>query len=183
MPRIAPAQNLGALILSAEAPKVFWGQGKKMIFLLLWRLRFRRRDDEAQEVFPAFKAQNPEGASQLVPILFSRAELSPALFRENIRQFKNLVHKKSKEIQDKKIKRQIFFPMSEIMFKMIPLVFKSVESLILNLPPGPSSSCHMGDVKPIHREIGYPAIAIGDFPVDFNAVLEIVHMDGVGICV
>ena len=57
----------------------------------------------------------------------------------NIRQFQDLVRKESEKIEKQRIIRQVFIPMTEIVFKVISLVFKSIKCFVFNLPSCPAT--------------------------------------------
>ncbi len=70
----------------------------------LWRTYpGRRRYDKMHQGLPAFKNNNADVASQLIPELFAGAELSPGLFIQRISEFNDLVCKKCQKNEYKKI--------------------------------------------------------------------------------
>jgi len=79
---------------------------------------------------------NPKGTSQLVPVFFTGRKLSPALLIRAVTKFKDLMDKKCKQVQDKKVHRQILVSMSIVMLDMIALIFGS-------------SPCRVHEIMPI----------------------------------
>jgi hypothetical protein len=49
------------------------------------------------------------------------------------------------KVHGREHRRQIFFAVAEIMFKMIAVVLQDVESLILDFPPRSGASSDLGD--------------------------------------
>jgi hypothetical protein len=47
----------------------------------------------------------PNGCAQIVPILFSRTELGPAILIAKIAQLQNLMDGKGQQVEDKKVVR------------------------------------------------------------------------------
>lgn len=70
---------------------------------------------------------------------FFGSEPGSAMLINTIRQFKYLVHEKSRKVEKQQIVRQMLIAMAEIVFKMISLIFKRVKGFIFNFPSCPAA--------------------------------------------
>lgn len=89
-----------------------------------------------------------------------------------IGQFSDLMHEEGDQIQKKEIEREVICAMTEIVIGMIALIFKGIESFVLNFPSGPCSSCKIFDVGFANKDIGDPCPLGCDLAADPNEMFE-----------
>ena len=88
----------------------------------------------------------------------------------NIRQFQDLVRKESEKIEKQRIIRQVFISMTEIVFKVISLVFKSIKCFVFNLPSCPAAFNQFDNIVLRGWNISCPAVVISCFIAFLNIV-------------
>ena len=97
---------------------------------------------------------------------------------EPVGQLQNLVHKKGQQIEQEKAHRQVVLSMAEIMFNVITLVFESVKALIFHFPAGAAGFDQIDHMVCGNLDVGHPAVMIGAFGADKEAVVQ--EINGVG---
>ena len=88
------------------------------------------------------------------------------------------MHKKCDQNEKEKVKRRMFLAMTEIMFCMIPLIFKGIKIFILNFPPGASSFDEHFNICLINGHVGYPAAMKGYLVIGNEGIFKKVYVVG-----
>jgi len=144
-----------------------------------WRPEHRWVKDIVEQMVKISEQDNPKGAAQLVPVLFSGGELSPTPLVCKVTKFEDLMDIKGKEIKDKKVHGKILFAVPIVMLNVITLVFQGVKGFIFDFPASTAGSHQHNDIVPVNGNVRNPAIMIGClFPV-YNPILEKIDLPGV----
>ena len=69
--------------------------------------------------------------------------------------------------------------MSEVVFKVVTLVFERVEGFVFYLPSRSSTFDKLDDIVFIDTDVGHPAVAIGGLFISDNAVVKKVDLIGI----
>src|SRR6266545_7616401 len=83
----------------------------------------------------------------------------------------DLVYGKCQEHQQRQNRRQMLHAVPVIMFEMVVLIFKRVESFVLDLPPRSTTAHHRFDRACIERDVSDPAPA-GYLPLLVGLLVE-----------
>ena len=73
--------------------------------------------------------------------------------------------------------------MAEIVFDMVALIFKRIESFIFNFPAGTAGFDQLNDILFVYRLIGYPAVVIGCFPFTYKPIFKIIYPGSIFISI
>ena len=68
--------------------------------------------------------------------------------------------KKSEQIEKEKNHGQILLAMAKVVFNMIALVFKRIESFVFNFPACSAAFDQLNDIIFVDDNIGHPAVTV-----------------------
>src|SRR6516225_10666915 len=88
------------------------------------------------------KNQGAEKASYRGPEFYLRAQPLMQATKEATTPLSDLIYSKRQEHQQRQNRRQMPSAVPVIMFKMVALIFKRVESFVLDLPPRSTTAHH-----------------------------------------
>jgi len=140
----------------------------------------RRVENVIEQMIEAAKQHNPESASQLVPELFSGGKAFAAALIGRVGQFKDLMDEEGQEVEDKKVHGQELLSVAIVMFNLVALIFQGIEGFVFDFPAGASAFNQVLNIVSGNREIGYPTVMVGGFPLFIDEpVLEEIDLIGV----
>jgi hypothetical protein len=82
-----------------------------------------------------------------------------------VRQFADGMAGEGQQIEDRWHRRQAFFAMTEVVFKIVAFGFQNVERFVFDLPPGAAGGGECGDVLAADLQVGDEAVAISRLTV------------------
>ena len=130
-------------------------------------------------MFKVGKTQNANRAAQLIPKFNARVKTLAALLVEPVGELQNLMDKKGQQVEQEEGHRQVVLSMAEVVFDMVALVFKGIETFVFHFPSGTAAFDQVDHVVFGDVDIGDPAVVIGAFGTDKEAVVE--EIDVIGI--
>ena len=89
------------------------------------------------------------------------------------------MEEKGQQIQDEKNHRQIILTVTEVVFKMVPLVLQGVKGFVFDFPTCTGASYQFFDIAFVNEDIGYPTVSIGHLAVGNDLILEEVDVIGI----
>ena len=143
------------------------------------RAGFGRIDDKGQQMFKVGENHNADRTAQLIPEFDAGAKSASAVLIEPVGELQDLMDKKGQQIEQEKGHGQVVLSVTEIMFNVIALVLKGIKALIFHLPASAAGFDQIDHIVLGDLNVGHPAVMVGAFGADKEAVLK--EIDAVGI--
>jgi hypothetical protein len=129
-------------------------------------------DNKKQKIFPCLKLKSPEKGARRVIEFLPPPEIRAVFYKVFIAQYHQPMHHKRQQVQHAIDLAGVVLSVSEVMFKVISVVFQYVVVFVLYLPTGAGALRKQGGMLFGYRFIGNPTVFIRDFAlfpiVDFK---------------
>jgi hypothetical protein len=120
-------------------------------------------NNKDQEIFPGLEFKGPEKGTQGIMEFVSSSKIGTGFYKVFIAEYHQSVNQKGQKVQDAIYFARMVFTMTEIVFKMVPVVFEDVVVLIFYLPTGTGAVYQQDNLLLGDGFIRYPAVFVDEF--------------------